>query len=176
MDTGESRENDVTSLSDIRWWLSWPWDSTYLEFSGDLVLTLALPCCLQNFSRLSGLHTFAIWKLLDVVNRIYFWNRVVKFLDDGHLLRLPRPAIFTSQPESLDQNLVQRSQGVSMFKTHGSTGLRGSQVLPLVGQSASRIPHPGVGGISAKRIPCWKPWPNLTWEWRSQRRKLPRMT
>lgn len=40
-------------------------DSAGLKFGDDLVVTLALPCCLQNFSRLSGgPHTFVLWKLL----------------------------------------------------------------------------------------------------------------
>lgn len=39
-------------------------DGTGLKFGDDLVVTLALPCCLQNFSRLTGPHTFVLRKLL----------------------------------------------------------------------------------------------------------------
>lgn len=35
-------------------------------------------------------------------------------------------------------------------------GLRGSQVLPLVGQSASSIPYPGVGRNVRKAYSLWE--------------------
>lgn len=78
-------------------------DSAGLKFGDDLVVTLALPCCRQNFSRLSGPHTFVFQKLLGVGSCTHFWNRVVGFLDNLHLQRPLRPAVskpFHSQGKS----------------------------------------------------------------------------